>query len=248
MVTLLSDKKVVVMEERGTNKHKFEYEDFYNAFHKAVSNSNDYDYTCRACKQHNIDDSGKSIGLIPQPESTKDDFISRNSSETEILKVHDLSCMSVDSFISARELYFIVSESEIHKTEELKAGEVVKYPEIWQRKGEKLVLNESFRVECDTASFAIESVLERAFDSDIAKFRFGDYGGRRWCFKYLSENSPAECIYCGRDEEIIFISKDSGSSYLYCSGICLGCLPGFMSKYLDYDKSKVSSLIVSNNI
>ena len=243
MVTLLSDKEGVVI-----NGEKFGYEDFYDAFYKAISNSDDYYYTQRACKQHKIGDSGKSIGLIPQSESRNIDFIPRNASEDRIFQVHDLSTMCVDSFISARDLYFLVAESERYTTEELKNGDVLEHPDIWQRQGEELVLNETFRIRCDTASFAIESLLERASGSDIAKFRFGDHRGRKCCFKYLSENSPTECTYCGSNEEMICIDKLSGSSYIYCSGVCLGCLPDFMSNYLNYDRNEVSSIIVANHM
>ena len=247
MVTLLdSGDKIEI--GTGWTKQTFDCSQFYNAFDKAVFNSDDYDYSFRSCKQYRIEDSYKSIGIIPVPDYKRYsnlDSINHNNNYFVGFQVHDSRReKKVEEIVTDEKFFDIVSNSPDFYIDDLIEGDVVEYPEKWNLKNGTLFLNEVFEIDCDKMRENILDIIE------------GYMNGRKVSYKKLDEYSQGikfredintlSCSFCGKKEYIIFLVNSTITrNHIPRSTVCFSCLPNFMSCYLGSDKDRINRLIVS---
>mgnify|MGYP006281851469 CR=1 FL=1 len=225
---------------------QFDYKEFYNAFHKAVSNSDDYDYTYRGCKQYTVGDSRKSIGIVPIAESHR--YSNRDNLSDNMPNMHNYLALQVhddskEKIVTNRDIFYIVSSSEAIDSESLIGGELIEYPEFWEKNEDSLILNEAFEVKIDVLREGLEAILSRCDDNPN--------GYRLEGSKHIeySASFSMECCHCADENAVIRLADVATSNHhIPRSFICLECLFDFMCEYLNYEKGKANRILVSSDI
>ena len=223
-----------------------------DSLHNAIENCSDFDYDFYGCRQYTIGDTNVSIGLIPIEDERRP--VNKTYGRGAPLSAsYKESCLKIQMNVyedkahfwtleNNEALIFIEKVSDKYDRKNLKNG-AIEYPENWTENEDLVLLNESMELEKDVLRDSIIEVLKKE-DKSVFEKEDGEY--------YVSVDSNSKgyhlCSLCGNENSCMVIRSENFIEELPRCPVCLSCIPEFMSRYLDADKSKIKRIQVSKDL